>query len=71
MKPKLTLPFLLLLGASCAGPRAHEHAPAAPAACAPPVAALAPATPTAPAAPVAAAPASGRPEIRYYEINAA
>lgn len=51
----------LLLGASCAGPAPAPQAPAAPGSPA------APAAPEAPAAP-AAARASGKPEIRYYEI---
>jgi hypothetical protein len=60
MKTHVLFPALLALAAGCSTPRAK--APAAPAAPA------ASAAPQAPAAPVAAAPATGRPEIRYYEI---
>ncbi len=70
MKPTRLLCLALLLAASCSGPRAKE--PGAPAAPATPAAVAAPAAPVAPAAPtapVAAAPKSGRPEIRYYEIS--
>jgi hypothetical protein len=71
MKPNRLLCLALLLTASCAGPRTKE--PGAPAAPATPAAVAAPAAPVAPSAPapVAAAPKSGRPEIRYYEISEA
>lgn len=67
MKPTRILCLALALGASCAGSRSRQ--PAAPAAPSSPTApAAAPAAPVAPAAPIASVPASGRPEIRYYEI---
>ncbi|HEX6884770.1 MAG TPA: hypothetical protein VF530_15450 [Planctomycetota bacterium] len=69
MKLTHLLPSLVLVPLfACAGPRAPQ--PAAPATPATPAASATPATP-APAMPAPVARASGKPEIRYYEISAA
>jgi hypothetical protein len=66
MKPIAYL--ALLLGASCAGPSRQPAQPAQPGQPKELAGPAVPATPAAPAAPDAPATASGRPEIRYYEI---